>query len=172
MDEKINDIAQQVVDSNQTTDQFAVSQTPYHTHNGSDSQRVKFIALTDTPASYHGQAGKVATVNSTESGLIFSSNTTNIYGGSVQSSGSPGTVFPAGWSSSRFATGQYLITHTLGTANFVIVTQLGPAAGFVGQTAISSVTSSQIAVNVVDMQNFPTPYNFANAPFWFMVLVP
>lgn len=37
--------AQQVHDENATADQFAVSQTPFHTHNGADSQRVNFNDL-------------------------------------------------------------------------------------------------------------------------------
>ncbi len=41
MDEdKIRSIAQSVFDENSGANQFAVSQTPYHTHNGSDSQRI------------------------------------------------------------------------------------------------------------------------------------
>ena len=37
--------AQQVHDENATSDQFAVSNTPYHTHNGADSQQVNFKNL-------------------------------------------------------------------------------------------------------------------------------
>ncbi len=40
------EIAQQVHDENSTIDQFAVSQTPFHTHNGADSPQVNFANLT------------------------------------------------------------------------------------------------------------------------------
>ena len=39
-DDHIQDLSQRVIDRNQTQDQFGVSQTPYHTHNGTDSQRI------------------------------------------------------------------------------------------------------------------------------------
>lgn len=72
-EDDVREIAQQVHDENSTSDQFAVSQTPFHTHNGLDSQRIPFIGLSDVPVSYHGQAGKVATVNASETGLEFDS---------------------------------------------------------------------------------------------------
>lgn len=71
-DDKIKDVAQQVYDENNTSNQFAVSQTPYHTHNGADSQKLQFIkGLSDVPNSYYQKAGAVATVNNTETGLEF-----------------------------------------------------------------------------------------------------
>jgi hypothetical protein len=42
LEQKMRDIAQQVHDENSTSDQFGVSQTPFHTHNGADSQRINF----------------------------------------------------------------------------------------------------------------------------------
>lgn len=41
-EERMGKIAQEVLDSNQTRDQFAVSQTPFHTHNGADSPSINF----------------------------------------------------------------------------------------------------------------------------------
>lgn len=46
-EETIKTIAQKVYDENQTTNQFAVSQTPFHTHNGSDSQKFPYLNLKD-----------------------------------------------------------------------------------------------------------------------------
>ena len=43
--QNIRDIAQQVHDENATSDQFAVSQTGFHTHNGADSPQVNFRNL-------------------------------------------------------------------------------------------------------------------------------
>lgn len=47
LEEKIKDIAEQVYDEQSATNQFAVSQVPFHTHNGSDSQRISFLDLTN-----------------------------------------------------------------------------------------------------------------------------
>lgn len=41
-EEDIKIIAQQVYDENQTSNQFAVSQTPFHTHNNADSPQLDF----------------------------------------------------------------------------------------------------------------------------------
>lgn len=41
-EEKISTIAQQVHDENVSSDQFAVAQVPFHTHNGSDSPKISF----------------------------------------------------------------------------------------------------------------------------------
>lgn len=68
---KVQKLAQDVYDQNSTSDQFSVSQTPFHKHNGTDSPRISFINLSDVPTSYYKNAGNVATVNSTETGLIF-----------------------------------------------------------------------------------------------------
>ncbi len=43
--ETVQDVAQQVLDQNSGQQQFAVSQTPFHTHNGADSQRLNFSNL-------------------------------------------------------------------------------------------------------------------------------
>jgi len=61
---------------------FGPNAVPYHTHNGVDAPSLTFTGLSDTPSSYQGQAGKVATVNATESGLDFSSGGTGSPGGS------------------------------------------------------------------------------------------
>lgn len=47
LEKKIRDITEQILDENTATNQFAVSQTPYHTHNGSDSQKVSYQDLTE-----------------------------------------------------------------------------------------------------------------------------
>lgn len=46
-EEEVQDIAQGVLERNQTVDQFGVSQTPYHTHNGADSPQVSYASLTN-----------------------------------------------------------------------------------------------------------------------------
>lgn len=44
-EDKIKQLAQEVFDENSTANQFAVSQTSYHTHNGNDSPLLSFNNL-------------------------------------------------------------------------------------------------------------------------------
>lgn len=43
------------------------------------------------------------------------------YGGVVTSTGTAGTPFPSGWTAGKNATGDYTVTHNLGTTNYVVV---------------------------------------------------
>lgn len=45
-EERVRQIAQQVHDSNSTSDQFAVGQVPFHTHNDIDSPALTFTTIT------------------------------------------------------------------------------------------------------------------------------
>lgn len=72
MDEqKVKDLIQKMIDDDNTSNQFAVAQTPFHTHNGADSSLLKFTNLRDVPSSYNGYAGCSLVVNSTENKLEF-----------------------------------------------------------------------------------------------------
>lgn len=55
----------------QTYGRNAVSATPYHTHNNSDSPRIPFLNLSDTPKSYSNSAGLPVLVNADENMLEF-----------------------------------------------------------------------------------------------------
>lgn len=44
-EDKVTEIVNNILDENSATNQFALSQTPYHTHNGADSQKVSFSDL-------------------------------------------------------------------------------------------------------------------------------
>lgn len=55
-------------------EQYKVVPVPFHKHTGSDSPAVPFLNLSDVPKSYSGKSGTVATVNSTETGLVFSAS--------------------------------------------------------------------------------------------------
>lgn len=111
------------MDENSTVNQFALSQTSFHTHNGIDSQKVAFINLSDTPTSYYGEAGSVVTVNSTENGLTFEPSATVVYGGVSDSS-----IVPPGWS--RSAAGHVVTyTHNLGHTNYSVVGSFENTAG-------------------------------------------
>ena len=70
-EDRIKEMIQQAIDQNATANQFAVSDTPFHTHNGADSQRFSFKNLSDVPNSYYQQAGRPLIVNSTETALVF-----------------------------------------------------------------------------------------------------
>ena len=59
-----------------TRNQFSVAQTPFHTHNGIDSQLLAFRRLIDVPNSYFGFGNYPVAVNSTATGLAF----TPVYG--------------------------------------------------------------------------------------------
>lgn len=66
-----------------TQNQYKLNATGFHVHNQTDgTPKIPFINLSDTPVSYSGNAGKVATVNPTETGLEFD---TSGGGGSVTS---------------------------------------------------------------------------------------
>ncbi len=78
-EDKIRQIAEQVYQQQATSKQFNVVPNSFHTHNGIDSQKIPFIGLSDTPTSYFGNAGKVVTVNSTESGVEFTGGRASVF---------------------------------------------------------------------------------------------
>ena len=90
------DIQQNVIDEINryvSDSQFNVAKIPSHLHNGTDTNQIEFIgSLSDTPISYNGAAGQVATVNSTENGIIFSSGLPT---GSMTAYGA--ATAPSGW---------------------------------------------------------------------------
>jgi hypothetical protein len=167
--EKVNDIAQNVHDQNSTTDQFAVSQTPYHTHNGSDSQRIPFIGLSDVPVSYWknsttNYAGASVIVNSTATGLTFSAGTGKTFVGIV-SSNAAGAFFPAGWSVAHTGTGLYTITHTIGNTNYA------PFATPFGQLFPPNINSS-LGATTFELGFSDTSGHFQDTDFVFLVVIP
>jgi hypothetical protein len=123
LENKIRKIAQEVVDTQSTANQFAVSDTSFHTHNGMDSQQLRFTKMSDVPNSYHGKVGYVATVNSTETGLEFDAiSSPHIYWGIVAIDGSA-VKLPTGWTSTRNSIGDFTVTHNLalGADSYAIV---------------------------------------------------
>lgn len=50
---------------------YAPSRVPFHTHNNLDAPKLRFIGLSDTPASLDDNAGNMLLVNSTETALEF-----------------------------------------------------------------------------------------------------
>lgn len=57
--------------SNDTKNQYGVTETPYHTHNNVDSPSISFKGLSDTPKSYKDKERFIVVVNETESGLEY-----------------------------------------------------------------------------------------------------
>lgn len=71
--EQVRQIALQAIQEYMHNSQFTTGPIPVHHHTGvaNDAPKLPFIGLSDTPTSYEGQSGKVATVNSTENALVF-----------------------------------------------------------------------------------------------------
>lgn len=159
-EQEIKNLIQQMIDNDNTSNQFAVSQTPFHTHNGIDSALLQFTNLKDVPLSYNGYATGLVIVNTDAKGLTFlpSAGTSGqflisngastlptfqtktipvLYGGYVSSGGSAGTPFPSGWTTQNTGAGNYLITHSLGTANYA-VTVTGESARECNVTSIAT----------------------------------
>lgn len=119
--------------------QYGVSRVAFHVHNNIDSPQLKFIGLGDTPSTFSGQAGKVATVNPLETALIFSS-VSGGYAGFVNADGTAGNL-PSAWTSSKTGTGQYIVTHNLGTTNYSAVASASALSGF---GALDSVNANDV----------------------------
>lgn len=81
---------------------FGVPIVPSHVHNGVDSSQIEFLSLSDTPKTYSGKSGKATTVNSSETGLEFTTVTTAPGGSDTQVQFNDGGVF-AGNSHMTFA---------------------------------------------------------------------
>lgn len=71
LEERIRQIVRDELASQGNRNTFSVAQVPRHVHNGIDSLTIPFLNIGNVPNSYEGKAGKVATVNATESGLEF-----------------------------------------------------------------------------------------------------
>lgn len=60
--------------------------------------------------------------------------------GFVNAAGTPGGVFPTGWTVTNLSTGRYQIAHNLGTTNYVVL--LTPLAGTTREFSVESQTST------------------------------
>lgn len=102
-----------------------ISEIPIPKERGGRGGVVQFTALVDTPSSYVGQAGKVATVNATETALEFTTPTGGA-GGTPASSVTDETTYgitPAVGTSTNFARQD----HTHGTPTTPTKTTVGLA---------------------------------------------
>jgi len=166
-EEEVKNLIDQKIDQNAASNQFAVSDTPFHTHSGSDSPKIKFLNLSDVPNSYYQQAGKVATVNATETGLEFDTvASTTVYSGSVNSNGSAGNL-PTGWSSSQLATGLYQVIHHLGTLGAAGYNVVATVTGVNWSTITITKSADSFNVNTL----YPTSGSAVDNAFDF-VLIP
>ena len=183
--EDITSLVNDLIDSNASQNQFAVSSVAFHKHNGQDSPAFPFTNLSDVPTSYYGNGGSVVVVDTSEkllkflpvgtTGQVLTSNGSNafptfntltlpvIYGGSVTSAGAASTPFPAGWSVSHIATGQYTITHNLGTSSYAITAMC--------QTGGKQIIYQNLANNSVDIWTFNASGTGTDSSFNFLLSV-
>lgn len=68
---KLNDQIQDAFDENSGINQFAVTQTPFHTHNGADSPNVSFQNLTNRNEYLHVIIPGTSAQTSTNYGVVF-----------------------------------------------------------------------------------------------------
>lgn len=68
---KLNDTIQDAFDENSGINQFAVTQTPFHTHNGADSPSVSFQNLTNRNEFIHIIIPGTSAQTSTNFGVFF-----------------------------------------------------------------------------------------------------
>jgi hypothetical protein len=113
--------------------QFNTGPTNLHKHSGTgtDGAQIPFLNLSDTPKSYYQSpptspatslAGANVVVNSTATGLTFSTTSSKTYYMGTVTSGAAGSPFPSGWTVSNGSTGEYTITHNLGTTAYTVAT--------------------------------------------------
>lgn len=79
MENKLTEVsrkeAQRVHDENSTADQFAVSRTPFHTHNGADSPYIAFSSINRrSQATASRTWAKTGNTDTVTSGLVQSSS--------------------------------------------------------------------------------------------------
>lgn len=139
----IRQMIRQEIQNDKTSAQYNVSKVPYHTHNSIDSP---LLANTNIPGP-------------------------TIYTGFVLAAGTAGSPFPAGWSVAHLGTGQYAITHNLGTTAYTVDLQITNFSVTMVE-AVASIGGTNFGANMLDIQNFPPPYNFRNQDFFFTVIVP
>ena len=85
-----------------------------------------------------------------------------VYAGACTSAGAASTPFPANWTVSKTATGRYLITHNLGTTNYV-VTATGTSTLI---CYIPTLSANSFNLSIVDTTN-----TFTDSSFYFQLAI-
>lgn len=88
-----------------------------------------------------------------------SSSGGTVYAGEVQNTGTPGSVFPAGWSCAITGPATFTITHNLGTNKYVVVATLTGTPGFL-YIPWSGFGSNSFFVNTTNTSNSPATIGF------------
>lgn len=90
-----------------------------------------------------------------------------IFGGGVASNGSvTHAIFPNSWSATKDATGEYTITHNLGTTEYV------PIATCLEITSTPRIFNFEtVGANTFTVTTWADDGTAADAAFWFLVLV-
>lgn len=137
---------------------YATSNNTYHTHNNIDSPILPLTSIGGFPTSYVGQAGNALVVNSSGTGISFIHQST-VYGGVVLSGGTAGTPFPTGWTVAHTGTGDYTITHNLGTTNYTFTGTLFANTGAI--ITFNTQNTNTLEVLVKDLSGNLTDRTFS-----------
>lgn len=87
----VEDIAQHVHDENSTADQFAVSQTPYHTHNKTDSSGISYQDLDNRDILFPIILPGTSSATAGNYGMVFIAPYTCTFVGANEAHGTKGT---------------------------------------------------------------------------------
>lgn len=129
---KIEDTIQDAFDQNSGINQFAVTQTPFHTHNGSDSPSVSFQSLTNRNEYLHIIIPGTSAQASANYGVFFIAPYKCLFKGAIEVHTIAGTVTPtlqieklAGTAATGSGTSLLMNPFNLaGTANTVQIAKL------------------------------------------------
>lgn len=97
--------------------------------------------------------------------IAGSSTHGSVYPGAVLSGGTAGTPFPSGWSVSHIGTGDYKITHNLGTTNYALTCTLFASTGLI--INFNNQNSNDVEVFIKNTSGTAT-----DATFYFILATP
>ena len=88
-----------------------------------------------------------------------------IYTGFVNSDGTAGAPFPDGWTVSRPNTGEYLITHNLGSTDYVVI------PGLINNVHVGTLSRSTNTLTLIFNANV-SAFGATNTEFSFIIIKP
>lgn len=88
---------------------------------------------------------------------------TTTYSGAVASGGTAGTPFPSGWSVAKNSTGNYTVTHNLGTSSYVVVATI--------KSGGKQILNSDISNNTFDILTYNASGSAVDGAFGFILIV-
>lgn len=129
-------IAQDVLNENETSDQFAVAQTPYHTHNDADSPAVDYSNIKNRLETLHVVISGTSAATAANYGMIFIAPYTAMFVGAYEVHGTLGTS----GSAVSVQIEKLVGTQASGSGTSLL------AAGFNLKSAINTVQTASLAV--------------------------